>query len=95
MPLLSLAEPVLEVSHMTLSTRLPSTAEPMVNGKHAAAALQVPYYWFSAATMRNKLRIPHYVLGGVIRYRLSELTCWAKHHQPHERTTICLSEITP
>jgi hypothetical protein len=27
--------------------------------------------------MRGKYRIPHYQLGGLVRYRLSELSAWA------------------
>ncbi|WP_045770427.1 hypothetical protein [Xanthomonas albilineans] len=51
--------------------------EPMVDAKYAAAALRLPYYWFSDQAMRNKYRIPHYLLGGLVRYRLSELSAWA------------------
>ncbi|WP_445938352.1 hypothetical protein [Pseudomonas sp.] len=54
-----------------------TTHEPMVDAKYAAAALCLPYYWFSDSTMRAKLRMPHYLLGGLVRYRMSELTAWA------------------
>jgi hypothetical protein len=27
--------------------------------------------------MRSKYRIPHYLLGGLVRYRMSELSAWA------------------
>jgi len=27
--------------------------------------------------MRTKYRIPHYLMGGLVRYRLSELSAWA------------------
>lgn len=27
--------------------------------------------------MRSKYRIPHYLMGGLVRYRLSELSAWA------------------
>lgn len=70
----------------------PNTGEQMVDAKHAAAALCLPYYWFSDSTMRTKLRIPHYLLGGLVRYRMSELTAWAarstavqnRHDTSHE-----------
>lgn len=54
-----------------------NTDEPMVDAKHAAVALRLPYYWFSDSTMRTKLRMPHYLLGGLVRYRMSELMAWA------------------
>lgn len=53
------------------------TDEPMVDAKHAAAALGLPYYWFSDTSMRTKLHMPHYLLGGLVRYRMSELMAWA------------------
>ena len=43
----------------------------------AAAALRLPYYWFADHAMRSKYRIPHYLMGGLVRYRLSELSTWA------------------
>ena len=39
--------------------------------------LSLPYYWFADRTMRAKHRIPHYLLGGLVRFRLSELAAWA------------------
>lgn len=51
--------------------------EPMIDAKQAAAALSLPYYWFADHTMRAKYRIPHYLLGGLVRYRMSELSAWA------------------
>ena len=47
------------------------TDEVMVEATHAAAALSLPYYWFSHNTMRERLRIPHYLM--------SELAIWAAH----------------
>ena len=56
----------------------PATAgEPMIDAKQAAAALRLPYYWFADHAMRSKYRIPHYLMGGLVRYRLSELSAWA------------------
>lgn len=51
--------------------------EPMIDAKQAAAALRLPYYWFANPAMRTKYRIPHYLMGGLVRYRLSELYAWA------------------
>ena len=49
----------------------------MIDAKQAAAALRLPYYWFADHAMRSKYRIPHYLLGGLVRYRMSELSAWA------------------
>ena len=51
--------------------------ESMIDAKQAAAALRLPYYWFADHAMRSKYRIPHYLMGGLVRYRLSELSAWA------------------
>ncbi|WP_055325823.1 hypothetical protein [Ralstonia solanacearum] len=50
--------------------------EHMIDANHAAAALQLPYYWFADHTMRARFRIPHYLLGSLVRFRLSELKAW-------------------
>ncbi|MGE0983500.1 DNA-binding protein [Ralstonia pseudosolanacearum] len=62
------------------------TGEPMIDAKEAAAALRLPYYWFADHTMRARYRIPHYLLGALVRYRLSELTAWLANAalQPRE-----------
>ena len=51
--------------------------EPMIDAKQAAAALRLPYYWFADRTMRARYRIPHYLIGAMVRYRASELAAWA------------------
>ena len=53
------------------------SVEPMIDAKQAAAALRLPYYWFADHAMRSKYRIPHYLMGVLVRYRLSELSSWA------------------
>jgi hypothetical protein len=54
-----------------------NTTETMIDGREASIALRLPYYWFRDPKARSRYRIPHYVLGGLIRYRLSELSEWA------------------
>jgi hypothetical protein len=51
--------------------------EPMVDAKQAACALRLPLYWFGDPKMRSKHRIPHYLLGGLVRFRMHELSVWA------------------
>ena len=62
---------------MTDNTNSATGIEPMIDAKQAAAALRLPYYWFADHAMRSKYRIPHYLMGGLVRYRLSELSAWA------------------
>ncbi|CBK39872.1 conserved protein of unknown function [Nitrospira defluvii] len=62
---------------MTDNTNSTAGIEPMIDAKQAAAALRLPYYWFADHAMRTKYRIPHYLMGGLVRYRLSELSAWA------------------
>jgi hypothetical protein len=38
--------------------------------------MRLPYYWFADPAMRQRYRIPHYQIGALIRYRLSELSTW-------------------
>ncbi len=76
---------------MTAPIKVVQDIEPMVDAKQAAAALCFPYYWFSDHAMRTKYRIPHYLMGGLVRYRLSELSVWAAERassqsRPFERT---------
>ena len=62
---------------MTDNTLSSTGIGPMIDAKQAAAALRLPYYWFADHAMRSKYRIPHYLMGGLVRYRLSELSTWA------------------
>jgi len=78
-----MARPVLEDTAMTNKHDIDTTrihAEPMIDARQAAASLRLPYYWFSDAAMRAKHKIPHYQLGALVRYRLSELCVWAARH---------------
>ena len=72
MPDVCVARPLLEEPSMNTQT-----TETMIDGREASIALRLPYYWFRDPTQRSRYRIPHYVLGGLIRYRLSELSQWA------------------
>ncbi len=39
-------------------------------------ALRLLYYWFADHRMRTRHRIPHYLMVGFVRYRISELRAW-------------------
>jgi len=49
----------------------------MINSRQAATSLSLPHYWFRQSEIRAKHRIPHYLLVGVVRFRVSELEAWA------------------
>ena len=49
---------------------------PMIDARQAAHALGLPFYWFSERRMRTAKRIPHYLLGNLVRFRLAELEAW-------------------
>jgi len=51
--------------------------EPMIDAREAAVALRLPYYWFADHKMRTRYRIPHYLMGGLLRFRRDELHTWA------------------
>jgi hypothetical protein len=59
------------------STPMIQASEAMIDARQAAYALHLPYYWFSDRKMRAGKRIPHYLLGGLVRFRLSELEAWS------------------
>jgi len=77
MPDVLVARPLLENAIMNDHNTGVTDDETMIDAKQAAAALSLPYYWFADQTMRSKYRIPHYLLGGLVRYRMSELSAWA------------------
>ena len=77
MPDVRVARPLLEDTSVTDNNTPANAIEPMIDAKQAAAALRLPYYWFADHAMRSKYRIPHYLLGGLVRYRMSELSAWA------------------
>ena len=54
---------------MSNDTQFIGGVEPMIDAKQAAAALRLPYYWFADPQMRSKYKIPHYLMGGLVRYR--------------------------
>jgi hypothetical protein len=62
---------------MSKNQAIAAQPDAMIDAKQAAAALRLPYYWFADSAMRAKYRIPHYLMGGLVRYRLSELSAWA------------------
>jgi hypothetical protein len=50
--------------------------EPFVDAREAAYTLNLPMYYLTNAAQRTRLRIPHYRIGRMVRFKLSELTAW-------------------
>lgn len=55
--------------------------EPMIDGHTASSALRLPHYWFHDKAMRQRRGIPHYVIGSLVRYRMSELLVWMERNR--------------
>ena len=72
-----------EMNHENPSPQTPADTGPelMIDAKQSSVALRLPLYWFSDPAMRAKYRIPHYLIGGLVRYRMSELHTWAASNQ--------------
>ena len=56
---------------------MPAPVEAMVDARHAARALNLPFHYFMRPASRKLHRIPHYRIGRAIRFRLSELASWS------------------
>lgn len=50
--------------------------EPFVDAREAAYTMNLPMYYMTNARQRTKLRIPHYRIGRLVRFKLSELAAW-------------------
>lgn len=54
----------------------PPVVEPMVGAQHAAHALGLPLHFLTKPRSRRSKRIPHYRVGQMVRFRMSELSAW-------------------
>lgn len=57
--------------------------EPLVDARVAAYTMNLPMYYLTNAKQRAKLGIPHYHLGRMVRFKLSELTSWIEKEGAH------------
>jgi hypothetical protein len=60
----------------TLITKV--TGEPFVDAREAAFTMNLPMYYLTNARQRTKMRIPHYRIGRMVRFKLSELAEWQR-----------------
>ena len=54
--------------------------EPFVDAREAAYTMNLPLYYMTNARQRTKLCIPHYRIGRMVRFKLSELADWQMAH---------------
>lgn len=76
MPDVRVAGPLLEDDMNHTQSQVP-VAEPMVGARHVARLLNLPLYYFTKPRCRISKRIPHYRIGQMVRFRMSELSAWA------------------
>lgn len=56
------------------------SSEPFVDAREAAYTLNLPMYYLTNATQRRRLLVPHYRIGRLVRFKLSELSAWQVIH---------------
>ena len=56
------------------------STERMVDARRAHEALRIPLQWLNNRVQRRARSVPHYRIGHVVRFRLSELEQWRDLH---------------
>lgn len=64
----------------TLAPPSPVGGEPFVDAREAAYTMNLPMYYLTNAAQRAKLRLPHYRIGRLVRFKLSELSEWQRQN---------------
>ena len=67
------------MSHSPLAQVL---GEPLIDAREAALSLNLPMYWLTHAKERQRLGLPHYRVGKLVRFKLNELVAWIDAQQP-------------
>ncbi|WP_460566116.1 helix-turn-helix domain-containing protein [Hydrogenophaga aquatica] len=76
-----MAGPVLEGCDMNDTPLTQVLGERLIDAREAALALNLPLYWLTHAKERRRLRLPHYRVGKLLRFKLSELIAWMEERQ--------------
>ena len=71
-----MARPVLEEYTMNLSSISDVLGECLVDASEAAHCLNLPMYLLTHPKERQRLGIPHYRVGKLVRFKLQELEAW-------------------
>ena len=58
----------------------PVGGEPFVDAREAAYTMNLPMYYLTNAAQRASLRLPHYRIGRLVRFKLSELAEWQRQN---------------
>lgn len=64
----------------TPTAQSPASGEPFVDAREAAYTMNLPMYYLTNAAQRTKLRLPHYRIGRLVRFKLSELAEWQRRY---------------
>lgn len=56
--------------------------ERLIDAREAALTLNLPMYWLTHAKERQRLGLPHYRVGKLVRFKLNELVAWIDAQQP-------------
>lgn len=62
------------------NSTLAPIGEAFIDAREAAYTLNLPMYYLTNAAQRRKLQIPHYRIGRMVRFKLSELSAWQDLH---------------
>ena len=71
-----MAGPVLEEYTMNPSSITDVLGERLVDASEAAHCLNLPMYLLTHPKERQRLGIPHYRVGKLVRFKLQELDAW-------------------
>ena len=71
-----MAGPVLEEYTMNPSSITAVLGEHLVDASEAAHCLNLPMYLLTHPKERQRLGIPHYRVGKLVRFKLQELEAW-------------------
>lgn len=71
-----MAGPVLEDYTMNPSSITDVLGERLVDASEAAHCLNLPMYLLTHPKERERLGIPHYRVGKLVRFKLQELEAW-------------------
>lgn len=52
------------------------STSPFISDADAARATNLPRYYFTNATKRAEMKIPHYLIGRLVRFKLEEILQW-------------------
>ena len=59
-------------------------AEPFVDAREATYTMNLPMYYLTNAAQRKRMAIPHYHIGRMVRFKLSELEAWLSARSEEE-----------